>query len=119
MDFLNSLRYHLRYLLTASNWSPPCPKDENIPLLKVVIEDPPEEHVAATLASSIILALRWAFSIGDNIGSASNLDKKEKMFIVLVRMHFVQTKSIKANCYIYIQNCAMVVLPIDINCLLR
>ena len=90
-----------------------------MPLLRVVIEDPPDEVVAATLTSNIMLALRWAFSMGDNIGSASNLDKKEKMLSFLVRMHFVQTKSIKANCYIYIQNCAMVVLPIDINCLLR
>ena len=59
------------YSPIASNWSFPDPKDGNIPLLSVVIDDPEDEVVAATLASIIKLALRCAFSTGDKVGSFS------------------------------------------------
>ena len=49
-------------------------------MLKVVIVEPPDEVVAATLASIIMLALRCAFSTGDNVGSVSKL-KNNNVFV--------------------------------------
>ena len=66
----------IMYLPTASKCSFPVPNDENRPLLMVVIEEPVDAVVTAALASIIILALRCAFSTGDNVGSASNFEKK-------------------------------------------